>query len=93
MIITIILILSIINALLLYGVFNLIKVNEKQEEFILSMVSNLNNAFSVIKNIDRTGAFEVDDEVGDVYRIIRSEIIKINEFILEESNSEDTGED
>ena len=82
-----IVILSGLTLLFGYTTYNLLRKNERLEddlneadEFVLSIFSNLENAYERMQSVDRLGSFEADDESGFIFEKIRD--------ILEEINNE-----
>tara|TARA_Y100000389_G_scaffold143903_1_gene142226 strand:+ start:810 stop:1088 length:279 start_codon:yes stop_codon:yes gene_type:complete len=86
---TIQLILSIlIIACLLYIVWNLLRKVEKLEdginevnEVLDSSKESMESAFSRMKEVDRLGSFEADDESGFIFEEIQSALDKLNNQI------------
>jgi|ETNvirenome_6_85_1030632.scaffolds.fasta_scaffold56624_2 predicted PurR-regulated permease PerM len=75
----IIVILSLIIIVLSYNIFNLIRQAENAEDYsdaleriILDLKSKIGKSYSKIKNIDRRGSFEADDEIGFIFKDIKS---------------------
>jgi len=90
--IIIICILSLLVIILGYTTYNLLKKNEKQEDIVVEYLKYLDKLSRVIeisniklKEIDKNGIFEKDDDVG----VIFSSILKIqdilNDFIIKET--------
>ena len=76
--ITIISILSVIIVLLVYTNYNLLKKNEKCEDIIKSYenyIVNLSNTIDFsskkLKEIDRKGTFDSDDEIGFFFQQLK----------------------
>lgn len=80
MIVTIIL-LSFLLLSALYVSYNLFRKLEILEEEIEKNLAIFTGIYSTIKEIDSTGAFESDDEVGSVFGDLKS-IIERNEKLL-----------
>lgn len=80
MIVTIIIISSLLIASL-YVNYNLFRKLEILEEEIEKNLAIFTGIYSTIKEIDSTGAFESDDEVGSVFGDLKS-IIERNEKLL-----------
>jgi hypothetical protein len=82
----IICVLSILVVILGFTTFNLMKKNEKQEDIVVSYLEYLDRLSRTIeisdkklKELDRGGVFEKDDEVGVIFQ----SIIKIQEILNE----------
>ena len=88
MIITIIIsVLSVLVTLLTYTSYNLLKKNEKCEDMIKSYENymvNLSNTIEFsnkkIKEIDRKGTFDSDDEIGFFFQQLKHLQEQLNNF-------------
>jgi len=86
---TVQLILSIlIIACLLYIVWNLLRKVEKledsieeQDEVLDSVETSVKRALARMKEVDRIGSFEADDESGFVFKEIQTALDKLNNEI------------
>jgi hypothetical protein len=79
-------VLAILVVILGFTTFNLLKKNEKQEDIVagyLTYLDRLSRTIEIsdkkLKELDRGGVFEKDDEVG----IIFQSILKIQEILNE----------
>jgi hypothetical protein len=79
-------VLAILVVILGFTTFNLLKKNEKQEDIVagyLAYLDRLSRTIEIsdkkLKELDRGGIFEKDDEVG----IIFQSILKIQEILNE----------
>lgn len=82
-----IVILSVSTLLLGYTTYNLLRKNETLEDdlneadsVMVSIYDRLSDAYKRMKDVDRLGSFEADDESGFIFENIRT--------ILEELNDE-----
>lgn len=80
-------VLSVIIVILFYTNYNLLKKNEKCEDIIKSYENymiNLSNAIDFsskkLKEIDRKGSFESDDEVGFFFQQLKYLQDQLNNF-------------
>tara|TARA_B100000768_G_C11128121_1_gene310536 strand:+ start:194 stop:475 length:282 start_codon:yes stop_codon:yes gene_type:complete len=80
----------IIICILLYIVWNLIRKLEKlednmeeQDEVLDSVESSIKKALARMKELDRIGSFEADDESGFVFKEIQTALDKLNNEIRE----------
>ena len=88
MIITVIIsVLSVLVTLLTYTSYNLLKKNEKCEDMIKSYENymvNLSNTIEFsnkkIKEIDRKGTFDSDDEIGFFFQQLKHLQEQLNNF-------------
>jgi hypothetical protein len=85
--ITIISVLSVLVILLSYTSYNLLKKNEKCEDIIKSYenyIVNLSNTIEFsekkLKEVDRKGSFESDDEVGFFFQQLKYLQDQLNNF-------------
>jgi hypothetical protein len=85
--ITFIIILSVLVIILSYTSYNLLKKNEKCEDIIKSYENymiNLSNTIDFsdkkIKEVDRKGSFESDDEVGFFFQQLKYLQEQLNNF-------------
>lgn len=78
----------IIISILLYIVWNLLRKVEKLEDgieesdkVIESVATSVDRALARMREVDRVGSFEADDESGFVYKEIQSALDKLNNEI------------
>ena len=74
-------ILILITTALSYVVWNLLKKLERYEDVIAENTNNYIQILNAMKEIDSTGAFESDDEVGSTFTDLKNLIDK-NQKIL-----------
>ena len=86
---TTIIILSLVIIVLGYIVYNLLRKNEKCEDIIIFDQKYMKNISEIItfsseklKEIDRKGSFESDDEVGFFFKNLKFIQEQIDEFNL-----------
>ncbi len=87
----IILVLSILlNLVLIYTTWNLFRKNEKAETIIVSSFTGAQSALSDMRELDATGAFEADDDVGATFAALRSSVEDYAKFMgVEEEQTEE----
>jgi hypothetical protein len=85
--ITIVIILGILVVAFGFTTFNLLKKNEKQEDILAGYMEYLNKISGLIefsdkklKEVDRKGSFESDDEVGFFFQEIKQIQETLNAF-------------
>lgn len=95
-----IIILSLLVALLSYLLYINYRRAERASEyceayvrFITTLYFNFTTTRDKMKEIDRLGAFEADDEVGVVFKDIDQSIDNLYEFITKYVNREENKED
>ena len=89
----IILMLSLVVIVLIYNIYNLIKqaeaeevYSENLEQIILDIKAKVGRSYSKIKNIDRRGSFEADDEIGFIFKDIKSIINELYQNFEQENS-------
>ena len=82
-------ILSVLVVILGFATFNLMKKQEKSEDILAGYLTYLDRLSRVIeisekklKEVDRAGIFEKDDDVGVIFQSIRQIQNILNEFNL-----------
>jgi hypothetical protein len=86
-------VLSILVVILGFTTFNLLRKNEKQEDIVagyLVYLDKLSRTIEIsdkkLKELDRGGVFEKDDEVGVIFQSILKIQDILNEFNLRKFN-------
>jgi hypothetical protein len=86
-------ILSVLVVILGFTTFNLLRKNEKQEDIVagyLTYLDRLSRTIEIsdkkLKELDRGGVFEKDDEVGVIFQSILKIQDILNEFNLRKFN-------
>ena len=67
-----------------YVIWNLMNKTELLEDFVGNVGEKIINVNGRLKEIDSTGHFEADDEVGTIFEQIKETVNELNEFINEE---------
>jgi len=67
-----------------YVVWNLMKKTELLEDFVGSVGEKIISVNERLAEIDSTGHFEADDEVGTIFEAIKETVNELDEFINEE---------
>ena len=82
-------ILSVIVVILGFTTFNLLKKNEKQEDILVEYLEYLDRLSKVVeasdkklKEIDHSGVFKADDEVGQFFKSVLELQDILNDFKL-----------
>ena len=85
--ITLVIILGLMVVVLGFTTFNLLKKNERQEDILAGYMEYLNKISGLIefsdkklKEVDRKGSFESDDEVGFFFQEIKQIQETLNAF-------------
>jgi type II secretory pathway pseudopilin PulG len=94
MIVTVIIsILAVLVVILGFTTYNLLRKNEKQEDIVagyLAYLDSLSRTIEIsdkkLKELDRGGVFEKDDEVGVIFQSILKIQEILNEFNIRKSN-------
>jgi len=88
-------ILSVLLVISLFVIFNLVRTvetletyvgeletsNQSYDTFLSEIKTIIGNAYSYIRNIDRLGSFESDDETGAVFKEIKNIVDMLNKGI------------
>jgi hypothetical protein len=82
----IIIILTIFLAAAGFGIWNLINKLERYEDVIAANTESYIQILNAMKEIDSTGAFESDDEVGSTFQDLKN-LIANNQKILNGNNN------
>ena len=69
-----------------YVIWNLLKKLERYEDVIAMNTDNYIQILNAMKEIDSTGAFESDDEVGSTFQDLKN-LISNNQKILNGNNN------
>ena len=77
-------ILGIISLTLSYVVFNLTRKVERLETWIENYAQRIQDTKQLLDQVDRTGHFESDDEVGSVFSTIKEAMDELNTITEEE---------
>jgi hypothetical protein len=86
-IITIGIVFIIIYAIIVtIGMLKGLKKVELYEQVFQEMKEKSNKAYAEMKDIDELGAFEADDEVGDVFDEIKNIVEELDKYITENVN-------
>lgn len=92
MILIVVSIAAILEAITIYIVWNLlkkvetlednvqelVKVVEEYDSFYADLKSRMNESYSRLKQIDRIGSFESDDETGIIFKELKDTINDLN---------------
>tara|TARA_B100000424_G_scaffold247824_1_gene220485 strand:- start:42 stop:302 length:261 start_codon:yes stop_codon:yes gene_type:complete len=70
-----------------YVVWNLFRKTELLETWVEDFTQTIQNVQSELEQIDSSGAFENDDEVGSIFNQIKITVDKLNQFKGEEINA------
>jgi hypothetical protein len=86
-------VLSVLVVILGFTTFNLMKKQEKSEDILAGYLSYLDRLSRVIeisnkklKEVDRAGMFEKDDDVGQIFQSILKIQEILNEFNIRKTN-------
>jgi hypothetical protein len=77
----VVIILTLLITALAYGCWNLLRKLEKLEEVLEQNTDSYIQIYNVMKEIDSTGAFESDDEVGSTFSDLKN-LIDRNKNVL-----------
>ena len=77
-------ILGILLVITSYTTFNQFRKVERLESWIESYAERIQDTQSILDEIDNSGSFEADDEIGVVFTSIKETIDELNEITEEE---------
>ena len=91
----------VLNIVLLYGVRNLLKKNEQQEDVLaryLDYMDSLSKTIEYVdeklKKIDLKGTFQSDDEIGWFFREVQGMLFKLLNFkLIDEKDDREKSEE
>tara|TARA_B100000214_G_C23742826_1_gene524045 strand:+ start:159 stop:419 length:261 start_codon:yes stop_codon:yes gene_type:complete len=69
-----------------YVVWNLLNKVELLETWVEDFSDRVATTWKDIRDIDSTGHFEADDEVGTIFNSIKDTIQELNNYVEEETN-------
>jgi len=69
-----------------YVVWNLLQKVELLEGWVEDFTERVTDTYQEIKDIDSTGHFEADDEVGSIFNGIKQTIEELNQYVTKETN-------
>jgi len=72
------------NVFLMLKCFQLLEINEEYEDFFTHVQTGIEKTITNMKLIDRTGAFESDDEVGEIFNGLKGMITSLSGFLDKE---------
>tara|TARA_R100000773_G_scaffold23308_1_gene20532 strand:+ start:29 stop:283 length:255 start_codon:yes stop_codon:yes gene_type:complete len=75
-------VLTIITTILFFALYNLLRKNEKLEDFIAKQSDAINECDVRLKQIDTKGIFYSDDEIGWFFQEVKKIQEALNEFTL-----------
>ena len=75
-------VLTIIITILFFALYNLLRKNEKLEDFIAKQSDAINECDVRLKQIDTKGIFYSDDEIGWFFQEVKKIQDALNEFTL-----------
>jgi len=79
-------VIVLFEILTLYVIYNLYNKVDNLEQWIDSTYIRVENVLQEMKNIDSTGHFEADDEVGSTFNMLQDTINSLNQ-IVEDHNA------
>ena len=71
-----------------YVIWNLTRKTELLETWVEDFTDRVNRVQQELSDIDSTGHFEADDEIGSIFEGIKDVVNDLNNFVEQESISE-----
>ena len=72
--------LIITNSAFIYSSINLMRKNEKLEDWLVDLENDLQQVENEITEADSSGGFAADDEVGTIWRTIKTSLRKLEKY-------------
>jgi hypothetical protein len=72
-----------------YSSWNLLKKNERYEDWVVSLARQVNTAYQRMRTIDANQIFEKDDEVGATFEDLKNVVYELQSFTLEKDDESD----
>ena len=79
-------ILTVVIVIQVYVIINIIVNTVKLETWVENFTQQATKVQDDLKEIDQSGAFESDDEVGTIFNSIKDTILELNNYVEEETN-------
>lgn len=83
-------VLLIITFFLILKIYRMFTLLSNMEDFFLEIKDLANRSLTKMKQIDSTGHFENDDEVGWTFQVIQGIIRDIDNFFIENSTEKNS---
>ena len=80
-------ILTVVIVIQVYVIINLLVKTEKLETWVENFTQQVTKVHEDLNDIDQSGAFESDDEVGTIFKQIKLTINELEQFRGEEVNA------
>ena len=80
-------ILGVLLLIETYVIWNLIRKTELLETWVEDFTQTVQNVQTELQQIDSSGAFESDDEVGSIFNQIKTTVDELDKFKGEEINA------
>tara|TARA_B100002019_G_scaffold169242_1_gene146330 strand:- start:1068 stop:1334 length:267 start_codon:yes stop_codon:yes gene_type:complete len=80
-------ILTVVIVIQIYVIINLLVKTEKLETWVENFTQQVTKVHEDLNDIDQSGAFESDDEVGTIFKQIKLTINELEQFRGEEVNA------
>ena len=80
-------ILTVVIVVQVYVIINLLVKTEKLETWVENFTQQVTKVHEDLNDIDQSGAFESDDEVGTIFKQIKLTINELEQFRGEEVNA------
>ena len=80
-------ILTAVIVIQIYVIINLLVKTEKLETWVENFTQQVTKVHEDLNDIDQSGAFESDDEVGTIFKQIKLTINELEQFRGEEVNA------
>ena len=82
--------LSLVIITLGWTTFNLTRKVERLETWVEDYAERIQTTKQILDDVDTTGHFEADDEVGVIFTSIKDTIEELNQYIEEDTNAKES---
>lgn len=91
MFLIILLVLSLLgNAALAYATWNMLRKQEMLENFVVNAMAAAQQTLSIARDLDSRQMFELDDDVGQIFKQLVTTVEDYAKFLGVESSTEQT---
>ena len=80
-------ILTVVIVIQVYVIINLLVKTEKLETWVENFTQQATKVQDDLKEIDQSGAFESDDEVGSTFDMLKEEINNLDNLLEDKNNA------
>lgn len=75
--------LALLIILVIFGIVQL-QARIKNQDMVFKVFQKMNKALNIMREIDRTGAFQAHDQVGETFMLLTGTLEQLRNYILEQ---------